>query len=44
MKLSHAKDTINGKINIQDNSKRTSHPKRDAAVAGEMHKRLNAGL
>ena len=39
--LSHAKDTINDKINIQDNSKRTSRPRRDAAVAGELHRRLN---
>ena len=39
--LSHAKDTINGKINIQYNSKRTSRPWRDAAVAGELHRRLN---
>ena len=43
--LSHTKDTINDKINIQnknkDNSKRTSRPRRDAAVAGELHRRLN---
>ena len=39
--LSHKKDTIDGKINIQDNSKRTSCPKRDAVVAGELHRRLN---
>ena len=39
--LSHAKDTINDKINIQDNSKRTSRPRRDAAVAGDLHRRLN---
>ena len=39
--LSHAKDTINDKINIQDNSKKTSYPRRDAAVAGELHRRLN---
>ena len=39
--LSHAKDTINDKINIQYNSKRTSRPRRDAAVAGELHRRLN---
>ena len=37
--LSRAKDTINGKINMQDNSKRTSRPRRDAAVAGELHRR-----
>ena len=40
-KLSHAKDTINDKINIQDNSKKASCPRRDAAVAGELHRRLN---
>ena len=39
--LSHAKDVINDKINIQYNSKRTSRPRRDAAVAGELHRRLN---
>ena len=39
--LSHAKDTINDKINVQDNSKRTSRPRRNAAVAGELHRRLN---
>ena len=39
--LSHAKDTINDKINIQDNSKRTIRPRRGAAVAGELHRRLN---
>ena len=39
--LSHTKDTINDKINLQDNSKRTSRPRRDAAVAGELHRRLN---
>ena len=37
--LSRAKDTINGKINMQDNSKRTSRPRRDAEVAGELHRR-----
>ena len=39
--LSHAKDVLNDKINIQYNSKRTSRPRRDAAVAGELHRRLN---
>ena len=39
--LSHAKDTINDKINVQDNSKRTSRPRRNAAVAGKLHRRLN---
>ena len=38
---SHTKDTINDKINIQDNTKRTSRLRRDAAVAGELHRRLN---
>ena len=39
--LSHAKDTINDKINIQDNSKRNSRSRGDAAVAGELHRILN---
>ena len=39
--LSHSKDTFNDKINMQDNSKRTSCPRRDAAVAGKLHRRLN---
>ena len=39
--LSHAKGTINDKINVQDNNKRTCRPRRDAAVAGELHRRLN---
>ena len=39
--LSQTKDTITDKINIQDNSKRTSRPRRDAAVVGELHIRLN---
>ena len=40
--LSQAKDTINGKKKkIQDNNKRTSRPRRDAAVNGELHRRLN---
>ena len=39
--LSHAKDTFNDKINTQDNSKRTSRPRRDTTVAGELHRRLN---
>ena len=39
--LSHAKDTINDKMNIQDKSKKTSRQRRDAAVAGELHRRLN---
>ena len=38
---SHSKDTFNEKINMQDNSKRTSRPRRDAAVAGKLHRRLN---
>ena len=42
--LSHSKDTINDKINIQDNSQKTSRPRRDAAVAGERHRRLNMKL
>ena len=33
--------TINDKINIKDNSKRASRPRRYAAVPGELHKRLN---
>ena len=39
--LSHTKGTINDKINIHDNSKRTIRPRRDAAVAGELHRKLN---
>ena len=39
--LSHTKDIINDKINIEDNSKIMSPPRRDAAVAGEMHRTLN---
>ena len=39
--LSREKDTINDKMNIQDKSKKTSRPRRDAAVAGELHRRLN---
>ena len=39
--LSHTKDTINDKINIQDISKRTSRPRRGAAVARELQGRLN---
>ena len=39
--LSHKKDTIDGEIYIQDNSKRTNCPKRDAVVVGELHRRLN---
>ena len=39
--FSHIKDTINDKINIQNNSKRSSRPRKDAAVAGELHRRLN---
>ena len=39
--LSHTKDTINDKINIQDISKRTSRPRRGAAVARELHRKLN---
>ena len=38
--LSHTKDTINDKINRQDNSKRAIRPGRDAAVAGELRRRL----
>ena len=29
------------KKKIQDNNKRTSRPRRDAAVNGELHRRLN---
>ena len=39
--LSCTEDTINDKINMQDKSKRTSCRRRDAAVAGELHMRLN---
>ena len=39
--LSHTKDTINDKLNIQDNSNKTNRPRRDAAVAGELRRRLN---
>ena len=38
--LSHTKDTINDKVNIEDNNKETNRPRRDAAVAGEL-RRLN---
>ena len=38
--LSHRKDTINDKINRQDNRKRAIRPGRDAAVAGELRRRL----
>ena len=38
--LSHTKDTINDKINRQGNSKRAIRPRRDAAVAGELRRRL----
>ena len=38
--LSHTKDTINDKINRQDNSKRAIRPRRDAAVAAELLGRL----
>ena len=39
--LSRAKDAFNDKINTQDKSKRTSRRRRDAAVAKELHRRLN---
>ena len=39
--LSRPKDIINDKINVQDNSRITSRPRRDATVAGELHRRLN---